>query len=309
MFAVATVASFGAASAAVGAVAAAVAAGEEVTAAAVAGAVLTTASTLANAGAAATSATLTADDAAGLSGHNFLSASQRNSLQTAGAALGIIGVATGAFGAVAAGGAATGEGEAAADAAKRFAVDELDPGVTPVSDPSESSSPVGFNESIGSISENPEPDPEIAAWRNTLDPVNASSSESSYGAFPTGPPMTEAETMLADPTSWEYSSSDEIPNIPAWRSMTPTWVGDNAESGDVSSVEDDAMSSSESGPAQQVTPASATTAAIPGAEPNLTQSVQSDFTLILNSNGELTVRDSLDEPAVMSSLSGSMPDQ
>ncbi len=209
VFAVATVASFGAASAAVGAVAAAVAAGEEVTAAAVAGAVLTTASTLANAGAAATAATLTADDAAGLSGHNFLSASQRKSLQTAETSLGIIGTATGLAGAGLAGAATEGEGAATADiASKRLAVDVLDPGVSPVTEPSEGSSPLRFNESIGSISENP--DPELAARSDTVNPAGTASPDTSYGAFTPRPPMTEAELMLAD-EPFEYSSDERNP--------------------------------------------------------------------------------------------------
>ena len=131
----------------------------------------------------------------------------------------------------------------------------------------------------------PAPDREIATWRSTLNPVSTSSSATSYGAFLTGPPMTEAETMLADDPV-EYSSPAQIPNIPAWRHMTSIWEGDNAESGSISpSLADNAASSSEPGPAgqnvPQVTPPTATTAALPGPGPRLTRSVESDQTAAL----------------------------
>jgi hypothetical protein len=306
VFAVTLVASAGVA---VGAVAAAVAAGEEAGAAAVAGAVLTTAGTVATAGAAVSSAVLTADDAAGLSGKGFLSASQRSSLQVTETALGIAGAAAGLGGYAAAGGAEAEAGVEAADAAKRFAVDELDPGVSPAS---ESSSPVGFNESIGPLSETAEPNSEIAAWRDTLDWADTSTTETNNGFFDTGPAMDEAAAMRQDDL-WEYAPGDQN-GYPSWPE------GDDAESGGVSSMEDAAMSSSESGPAWQsvleVTPPSATTSATPGPGPGLTlnspgpalaQSVEADFALVFNSDGELTVYDPLNEPAIMSSLSGSLP--
>jgi DNA-binding NarL/FixJ family response regulator len=126
----------------------------------------------------------------------------------------------------------------------------------------------------------PAPHLDITARHTTLNPVDTSSSATSYGAFLTGPPMTGAEAMLAaDPV--EYSSPDQIPNIPAWRYTTPAWDGDSAEAGSIPpSLEDDATSGSEPGLAgqnvAQVTPPTATTAAIPGPGPRSTQPVESD---------------------------------
>ena len=75
---------------------AAAAAGEEIAATAIASAVINTVSAATNIAAGATSATLTANDAADLSGHGFLTASQKEDLNTATFALGVIANATNA---------------------------------------------------------------------------------------------------------------------------------------------------------------------------------------------------------------------
>jgi RHS repeat-associated protein len=95
---VAAVATGGAAFAADAALFAAIGAGEEVAASTVTSAVLLTTSAAANVGAAATTSTLFADDAAGLSGHHFLSNDQRAQLTSATLGLGAIGAAAGVGG-------------------------------------------------------------------------------------------------------------------------------------------------------------------------------------------------------------------
>jgi DNA-binding CsgD family transcriptional regulator len=126
----------------------------------------------------------------------------------------------------------------------------------------------------------PAPDLDVTAWRNTLNPVGTCSSQTSYGAFLTGPPMTDAEAMLADDPV-EYPSCDQIPNIPTWCYTTPIWDGDKAESGSIPpSLEDGTTGGSEPRLAgqnvAQVAPPTARTAAIPGRGPRSTQSAGSD---------------------------------
>jgi RHS repeat-associated protein len=126
---IAAVATGGAAVAADAALFAAVEAGEGVAASAVPAALLTT-SAAANVAAAGTSITLFADDAAGMSGHHFLTNDQRAKLTTATLGLGAIGTATGLGGgaAVAAEAAEDAEDiEVVEDVTKRNAIDPDDP--------------------------------------------------------------------------------------------------------------------------------------------------------------------------------------
>lgn len=262
LFVTFAVVSYGAAAPAVGAVIDAIAEGTEVAATTVASAVLNSVSTATNIGAAATSATLVADDAAGLSGNNFLSAEQRQDVSTANFALGTIAGFTGAIPALPGFASETTASVAenvVSDAAtqteiapdpnawKRAAIQPDDPPLDlPRINLSPGNAPGSLTGQALSSAEEPLPGsgystdeelfgPDLAAYYNYAQLPSAASSETVQAATPSSlgklPTQVAAESNAAPPEPWADVNAVSTPASQTQASSPASQVPDPVNAG------------------------------------------------------------------------------